>query len=124
MYAIRSYYDQFADFGTLINSLGAYEASNDLRISATIESKETITLQASVKDSSIKQVIFQVNGTTFATGNVSDSKAQVTIDKNILNNGMNMIVIHAADETGSYLLTHNEPEAQTISNYYLSYNFV
>jgi len=111
--------DQFADFGTLINSLGAYEASNDLRISATIESKETITLQASVKDSSIKQVIFQVNGTTFATGNVSDSKAQVTIDKNILNNGMNMIVIHAADETGSYLLTHNEPEAQTISNYYL-----
>lgn len=95
--------EQFASVDSLVESLGYYKTSDDIAVSVGI-SGEKVEIAASTSNEKAKKVVFQINGTTMKTAEVSDKVAKIQLDKSIFkNSGLNVVVANEADENGDYL---------------------
>ena len=94
---------QFASFDTLINSLGAYQASNNISVKSITENNDgTYTITASTNDIKVCAITFLINGTNVLTAKVTNGIATVTTDK--INNTMtNIVVLLGKDTTNDYI---------------------
>ncbi len=114
---------QFADFDTLLDSLGYYKPSEKLSVSnvtfVDVDMDVQWKLTVSVSDADIWAVEYQINGVNFVTATVKDGMCEVMVPAEWFTDGLDMIQIRAIGEDGEYLHVSNEPEAATISNYYL-----
>ena len=95
---------QFESMDTFVESLGYYKTSSRLTVdSVTVGEKET-TVTASVSDSKIAKITFQLNGTNFVTVDVNDGVATATFDNSVLSaDNMNCVEIKARGKNGNYL---------------------
>lgn len=96
--------EQFESMDTFVESLGYYEVSDRLKVeSVTVGEKET-TVTASVTDSKIAKITFQLNGTNLVTVAVKDRKATAAFANSALNeDGVNCVEIKACDKKGNYM---------------------
>lgn len=114
---------QFADFDRLLYSLGYYKPSEKLSVSGVtfvdVDMDVQWKLTVSVSDADICAVEYQINGVNFVAAEVADGICEVMVPTGWFTDGLDMIQIRAIGADGEYLYMSDEPEAATISNYYL-----
>ena len=111
---------QFADFETLVASLGYYEPSPEALHVESVEASEAeyvITVAADGVDAA--EVEYQINGINLIRAAVLDGVSTVTVPAEWFTDGTDMIHIRPVKEDGSYYYAVTEKEALPISNYYL-----
>lgn len=114
---------QFTSIDSLMKSLNCYKRSNKLGVSNISTNGKNTTITATVRTDDIKQVAFQINGTTLKTALVSNGSASVSVDNTILdsNGHLNCVEIKGKDASGKYLyaskLSSNQSYNMTVSNY-------
>ncbi len=103
---------QFADYSTLLHSLGAYQASDAITVTADTADASSTTYTALVKDDSIKKVGFYINGRLADTVAVTAGKAELTLaDREYLerkSGAANIVLAREMDQKGG---------AGSVSNY-------
>lgn len=110
---------QFADFETLVASLGYYEPEDCLRVES-VETGETEYRIAVVVDGvAAAEVEYQINGVNLVRAAVIDGVSTVTVPAEWFTDGMDMIHMRPVQEDGSYYYAVTEKEALPVSNYFL-----
>lgn len=112
--------EQFADFETLVGSLGYYEPSPEaLHVESVKPVEDEYIITVVVDGVAAAEVEYQINGVNLVRAEVTDGKSTVTVSADWFTDGMNMIHIRPVQEDGSYYYAVIEKEALPISNYYL-----
>lgn len=105
---------QFADIGTLAQSLGL-EQSEKLAVTDITASAQGVTMTASVSDSAAASVSFYVNGLLAGEAPVKNGSAALTVSRSLLDadaDAYNTVQIRMKDASGSFLAAEPEPETQ------------
>ena len=111
---------QFADFETLVASLGYYVPYEDVLHVESITKGETgYTVNVVVDGVAAAEVEFQINGVNLVRAAVVDGVSSVTVPAEWFTDGLDMIHIRPVQSDGSYYYAVIEKEALPISNYYL-----
>ncbi len=111
---------QFADFETLVESLGYYEPYAEiLHVESVTEEKETFTIKVVIDSGDAREMEYQINGVNLVRTEVSDGISTVTVPAEWFTDGMDMIQIRPVDADGSYYYAEVWEEALPVSNYYL-----
>ncbi|MCR5793702.1 MAG: CotH kinase family protein [Lachnospiraceae bacterium] len=101
---------------TLIQSWGKYKASNKLSVSAVDTSVEgKVSATATVTDSNIKKVVFQIDGKKLAPVTVTNNAATATFSTDLVetDGSTNVVEVYACDESGNYI----EENENVVTNY-------
>ncbi len=110
---------QFADFDTLVNSLGYYQPEDCIQVENVTAGAEEYTITVAVDGVPATEVEYQINGVNLVRATVADGVCTVTVPAAWFTEGMDMIHIRPVDENGNYYYAVIEEEALPISNYYL-----
>lgn len=96
--------EQFESMETLVDSLGYYVVSNQVKVnSVTVGETETV-IKATTSNSKAAKISFQVNGTTMVEAEVVDGEAAVTVDNSCLNGeGVNCVEVRLVNSKGEYI---------------------
>lgn len=127
--------EQFASLDTLMDSLGGYVCSDNVRIvsvtgadeicggcaaaNAVDAAAESVTVCAAVDDPRAVKLGFQVNGTFFYTVDVIDGQAVLEIPEEALkaeNGKISVVQVRAIDESGAYIRNLNGSENGVYAN--------
>lgn len=112
--------EQFADFETLVASLGYYEPSPEaLHVESVETGEKEYTIKVVVDGVAAAEVEYQINGVNLVRATVADGVSKVTVPAEWFSEGMDMIHVRPVDEEGNYYYAYIEKEALPISNYYL-----
>ncbi|MBO5353267.1 MAG: CotH kinase family protein [Lachnospiraceae bacterium] len=112
--------EQFADFETLVESLGYYMPYPEAVWVETVtagEKEYTITAVTGAVEAA--EVEFQINGVNLLRGTVTDGTCTVTVPAEWFTDGMDMIQLRPLDAEGAYYYAEVEKEALPVSNYYI-----
>lgn len=111
---------QFADFETLVASLGYYQPSPEaLHVENVEDSAAEVVINVVVDGVAAAEVEFQINGVNLVRAGVTDGRCTVTVPAEWFTEGLDMIHIRPVQADGSYYYAVTEKEALPISNYYL-----
>lgn len=111
---------QFADFETLVASLGYYVPYEDvLHVESITKGDTGYTVNVVVDGVAAAEVEFQINGVNLVRAAVVDGVSSVTVPAEWFTDGLDMIHIRPVQGDGSYYYAVTEKEALPISNYYL-----
>lgn len=111
---------QFADFETLVESLGCYEPyAETLHVERVTEEKERYTITVAIDGVDAREVEYQINGVKLVRAAVTDGISTVTVPAEWFTSGMDMIQIRPIDADGGYYYAERWEEALPVSNYYL-----
>ncbi len=111
---------QFADFDTLVASLGYYEPYADvLRVEEVSAGGKEYTITVVADGVEAAQIEFQINGVNLLRADVTGGVCTVTVPADWFTDGADMIHVRPVQEDGSYYYAVTEKEALPISNYYL-----
>jgi hypothetical protein len=111
---------QFVSLETFVDSLGYYVPSSGLSVGSVSVDGRTVTATASVSDTSIATVTFQINGRTLVDAPVVGGVATVTVDVPNLGD-VNCVEVKAKDSAGKYIVDSEHSDKgnynMTVSNY-------
>ncbi len=111
---------QFADFETLVASLGYYEPYEEaLHVERVEMVDEEYVITVVVDGVAAADVEYQINGVHIVRAAAVDGVSTVAVPAEWFNNGMDMIHIRPVQEDGSYYYALTEKEALPVSNYFL-----
>lgn len=110
---------QFADFETLVKSLGYYQPEDCLRVESVEAGETEYTITVALDGVQAAEVEYQINGVNLVRAKVVDGVSIVTVPAEWFTEGMDMIHIRPVQENGNYFYAVTEREALPISNYYL-----
>ncbi|MBP3568782.1 MAG: CotH kinase family protein [Lachnospiraceae bacterium] len=114
---------QFADFETLVASLGYYEPYADVLHVESVEAGEKeYSITVVVDGVHAAEVEYQINGVNLVKTAVTDGKSTVTVPAEWFSDGFDMIHVRPVDAEGKYYYAVTEREAIPISNYFLYEN--
>jgi len=112
--------EQFADFETLVNSLGYYEPSPEALHVENVEAGEKeYRITVAVDGVAAAEVEYQINGVNLVRSAVVNGVSTVTVPAEWFTDGMDMIHVRPVDTDGNYFYAYIEKETMPISNYYL-----
>jgi len=95
--------NQFASVETLANSLGYYQTSSDMDVTAGIDG-ENVIFTAKSTNSDVKKIRFQIDGTTLLDATMENSKATVSVPKSKLAaDRLHTVVANAVNANGKYI---------------------
>lgn len=111
---------QFADFDTLVESLGCYQPYPEaLHLESVVPGDTEYTITVAVDTANAVGVEYQINGLHLTHGNVKDGKCVITVPAEWFTDGLDMIHMRPVKADGSYYYAVTEKEAIPVSNYYL-----
>ena len=111
---------QFADFDTLVTSLGYYEPYPEaLHVESVVPGEKEYTITVAMETAGATQVEYQVNGVNLVTADVTDGKSTVAVPAEWFADGLDMIHVRPIKADGGYYYGVTEKEALPVSNYYV-----
>lgn len=111
---------QFADFDTLVDSLGYYAPYPEaLHVESVVPGEKEYTITVEVETADAMQVEYQINGVNLVRADVTDGKSTVTVPAEWFGEGMDMIHVRPVKADGGYYYAITDKEALPVSNYYL-----
>lgn len=112
--------EQFADFETLVASLGYYEPyAEALHVESVVAGEKEYIITVLADGVTAAEVEYQINGVNLLSAAVVDGVSTVTVPAEWFTDGYDMIHVRPVKEDGSYYYAVTEKEALPISNYYL-----
>ncbi len=116
---------QFESLDKLVESLGYYHASDYLKVESVTRNQDgSAHIEASVSNTSVVNIAFQINGTYLVTVSVENGKASLDVPVEELVTGSNNLVeVKAMDSNGNYLINSKYSDTGNYnlvhSNYYM-----
>lgn len=103
--------EQFESVDTLIESLGYYIISNDIKVREvdTLSENGYTIITVEVSNDDIAKVSFQVNGKNFYIADVKEENAMIKVPDEVLvqDDSLNVVQFRAMDIDGEYLINEN-----------------
>ncbi len=114
--------EQFADMDTFVESLGYYRTSSKLEVESVTVGDTQTTVVASVSDSKIAEITFQLNGKNTVTVDVEGGKATAVFDNSLLSEGsVNCVEIKARNKRGQYMIDEDHSSDGVYNLVYSNY---
>lgn len=110
---------QFADFETLVASLGYYQPEDCLWVENVEVGETEFTITVALDDIQATEVEYQINGVNLVRAEVVDGVSTVKVPAEWFSDGMDMIHVRPVDAEGKYFYAYIDKEALPVSNYYL-----